>query len=209
MAFEALTRLFHSRRWDEIVFWALDLEMSGLHPGTDRILSVGMVPIRGGVIRYGERFQSLVRPPELEGLSQEGLRAHHLLPGDIAHAPGIGEVLPEVDRRLREGALLLHFAELDLAFLRNAYRRCGLKWPKPRLVDTMNLLLDLQEEFGLTYLFISHDLAVVKYMADEILVMSGGEIVERGSSEEIYARPQHPYTRQLLGAIPRGVVTTA
>ena len=73
----------------------------------------------------------------------------------------------------------------------------------------LNLLLDLQEEFGLTYLFISHDLAVVKYMADEILVMSGGEIVERGSSEEIYARPQHPYTRQLLGAIPRGVVTTA
>ncbi len=69
----------------------------------------------------------------------------------------------------------------------------------------LNLLLDLQEEFGLTYLFISHDLAVVKYMSDEILVMSEGEIVERGSSEEIYARPQHPYTQQLLGAIPRGL----
>ncbi len=68
----------------------------------------------------------------------------------------------------------------------------------------LNLLLDLQEEFGLTYLFISHDLAVVKYMADEILVMNQGEIVERGSAEEIYARPQHPYTQQLLGAIPRG-----
>jgi peptide/nickel transport system ATP-binding protein len=71
----------------------------------------------------------------------------------------------------------------------------------------LNLLLDLQEEFGLTYVFISHDLAVVKYMADEILVMNQGEIVERGSSEEIYARPQHPYTQQLLGAIPRGLVT--
>ncbi len=70
----------------------------------------------------------------------------------------------------------------------------------------LNLLLDLQEEFGLTYVFISHDLAVVKYMSDEILVMSQGEIVERGSSEEIYARPQHPYTKQLLGAIPRGLV---
>ena len=69
----------------------------------------------------------------------------------------------------------------------------------------LNLLLDLQEEFGLTYLFISHDLAVVKYMADEILVMSHGEIVERGEAEEIYARPQHPYTQQLLGAIPRGL----
>ena len=70
----------------------------------------------------------------------------------------------------------------------------------------LNLLLDLQEEFGLTYVFISHDLAVVKYMADEILVMSQGEIVERGSSDDIYNRPQHPYTRQLLGAIPKGHV---
>ncbi len=73
----------------------------------------------------------------------------------------------------------------------------------------LNLLLDLQEEFGLTYVFISHDLAVVKYMADEIVVMSEGEIVERGSSEEIYARPKHPYTQQLLGAIPRGLSVTA
>src|SRR6478609_6210610 len=69
----------------------------------------------------------------------------------------------------------------------------------------LNLLLDLQEEFGLTYVFISHDLAVVKYMADDILVMNRGEIVERGSAEAIYANPQHPYTQQLLAAIPRGV----
>ena len=69
----------------------------------------------------------------------------------------------------------------------------------------LNLLLDLQEEFGLTYVFISHDLAVVKYMADDILVMNQGEIVERGTSEEIYARPQHLYTKQLLSSIPRGL----
>jgi peptide/nickel transport system ATP-binding protein len=68
----------------------------------------------------------------------------------------------------------------------------------------LNLLLDLQEEFGLTYVFISHDLAVVRYMADEILVMSQGEIVERGSASDIYANPQHEYTQKLLGAIPRG-----
>ena len=72
----------------------------------------------------------------------------------------------------------------------------------------LNLLLDLQEEFGLTYVFISHDLAVVKYMADDILVMSQGEIVERGSSDDIYNQPQHAYTRQLLGAIPRGLDET-
>ncbi|HSH88800.1 MAG TPA: dipeptide ABC transporter ATP-binding protein, partial [Ramlibacter sp.] len=70
----------------------------------------------------------------------------------------------------------------------------------------LNLLLDLQEEFGLTYVFISHDLAVVKYMADDILVMNQGEIVERGTSEEIYSNPRHPYTQQLLAAIPRGFV---
>jgi peptide/nickel transport system ATP-binding protein len=69
----------------------------------------------------------------------------------------------------------------------------------------LNLLLDLQEEFGLTYVFISHDLAVVKYMADDILVMNQGEIVERGSSDAIYNHPQHAYTRQLLGAIPKGL----
>ena len=69
----------------------------------------------------------------------------------------------------------------------------------------LNLLLDLQEEFGLTYVFISHDLAVVKYMADDILVMHRGEIVERGSSQEIYAHPHHPYTIQLLNATPRGL----
>ena len=68
----------------------------------------------------------------------------------------------------------------------------------------LNLLLDLQDEFQLTYIFISHDLAVVKYMADEILVMSQGEVVEAGAAETIYAAPAHPYTRQLLAAIPRG-----
>jgi peptide/nickel transport system ATP-binding protein len=73
----------------------------------------------------------------------------------------------------------------------------------------LNLLLDLQEEFDLTYLFISHDLAVVKYMADDILVMNQGEIVERGDSAQIYANPRHPYTRQLLAAIPRGHAAVA
>ncbi|MDE2049169.1 MAG: ABC transporter ATP-binding protein, partial [Betaproteobacteria bacterium] len=70
--------------------------------------------------------------------------------------------------------------------------------------QVLNLLLDLQEEFGLTYVFISHDLAVVKYMADDILVMNRGEVVEHGPAEAVYANPQHDYTRKLLAAIPRG-----
>ena len=60
-------------------------------------------------------------------------------------APAFHEVLPEVDRRLREGVLLLHFRRLDLAFLRAGYRRCGLPWPRPPLVDTVALLLRLHE----------------------------------------------------------------
>ncbi len=68
----------------------------------------------------------------------------------------------------------------------------------------LNLLLDLQDEFGISYIFISHDLAVVKYMADDILVMNAGEIVERGAAEVIYRNPQHEYTKKLLGSIPRG-----
>ena len=69
----------------------------------------------------------------------------------------------------------------------------------------LNLLLDLQEEKGLAYLFISHDLAVVKYMSDEILVMCEGEVVERGEPEALFRAPQHDYTKKLLGAIPRGI----
>jgi peptide/nickel transport system ATP-binding protein len=68
----------------------------------------------------------------------------------------------------------------------------------------LNLLLDLQDEFGMSYIFISHDLSVVKYMADDMLVMSNGEIVERGLSEAIYENPQHDYTKRLLSSIPRG-----
>jgi peptide/nickel transport system ATP-binding protein len=68
----------------------------------------------------------------------------------------------------------------------------------------LNLLLDLQDEFGMTYVFISHDLAVVKYMADDMLVMNQGAIVEQGSADAIYENPQNEYTRRLLTAIPRG-----
>ena len=66
----------------------------------------------------------------------------------------------------------------------------------------LNLLQDLQDEFQISYIFISHDLAVVKYMADQVMVMHDGEIVELANSDELYRAPQHPYTSQLLAAIP-------
>ncbi len=69
--------------------------------------------------------------------------------------------------------------------------------------QVLNLLQDLQDEFHMSYLFISHDLAVVHYMSDQVLVMHEGEVVEAGDADAVYANPQHPYTRRLLSAIPK------
>jgi peptide/nickel transport system ATP-binding protein len=66
----------------------------------------------------------------------------------------------------------------------------------------LELLQQLQDETAMSYLFISHDLAVVKRMADEVMVMKDGEVVEAGAAEEIYSEPKHPYTRALLASIP-------
>src|SRR6266478_7057665 len=70
--------------------------------------------------------------------------------------------------------------------------------------QVLNLLQDLQDEYGLSYIFISHDLALVKYMADQVMVMNEGEVVEVANSDDIYRSPQHPYTKKLLSSIPQG-----
>jgi peptide/nickel transport system ATP-binding protein len=66
----------------------------------------------------------------------------------------------------------------------------------------INLLLDLQEERGLAYMFVTHDLSVVKYISDDIMVMYLGQMVEKASSDELFQNPLHPYTKALLSAIP-------
>jgi peptide/nickel transport system ATP-binding protein len=75
--------------------------------------------------------------------------------------------------------------------------------------QVLNLLKDLQDEFGLAYVFISHDLAVVRFISDEVLVMKNGQVVEQASAEQILHAPQQEYTRRLLGAVPRGYVAEA
>jgi peptide/nickel transport system ATP-binding protein len=68
--------------------------------------------------------------------------------------------------------------------------------------QVLNLMMDLQDRFGLSYLFVSHDLAVINLMCDDVIVLQHGQVVEAGSADEIFQRPQHTYTQALLAAIP-------
>ncbi len=129
-----------AQRWTEITFWALDLETSGLDARRDEILAIGMVPIRAGAVRWGERFSSLVRPVRPGAALGEGLAAHHLLPGEVAGGLALREALDQVLGRLEGGVLLVHCAALDLAFLRAACASSGRTWPAVPVVDTEALL---------------------------------------------------------------------
>lgn len=132
---------FSSPAWDSVVYWALDLETGGLDSATGAVLAVGMVPVREGLVRLGESYYSLVRPEDGREIDPESVRAHQLVWGEVREAPQISAVLPEIDRRLREGVLLVHHRALDVAFLRGAFGRAGMRWPKPPVVDTVDLLL--------------------------------------------------------------------
>jgi peptide/nickel transport system ATP-binding protein len=72
--------------------------------------------------------------------------------------------------------------------------------------QVLNLLIKLREEFKFTYIFISHDLSVVKFMSDRMVVMNKGKIEEMGIADEIYNNPQQEYTKKLIAAIPKGNV---
>lgn len=133
--------LWPSPAWDEVVYWSLDLETGGLDPRRDPIVAVGMVPVRAGTIRLGESYQSLVRTNGSGGISAASVRTHQLVPGEVRDAPPLAEVLREIDRRLADGVLLVHQAAIDVRFLRRAHRETRLRWPAPKVVDTVDLLL--------------------------------------------------------------------
>lgn len=134
---------FSSPPWESVTYWALDLETGGLDPRRDPIIAVGMLPVRAGRIRLGESYRTLVRPADGRPIDPESVRAHQLVWGEVKDAPAVAEVLPEVDRRLGDGVLLVHHRGIDVAFLKDAYRRSGLRWRSPPVVDTVDLLVKL------------------------------------------------------------------
>jgi len=140
---------------------------------------------------------------------------------------GIGASTAEREQRARD--LLVKVGLDDRAFAkyphefsggqrqRVAIARCLTLNPEVLVLDeavsaldvsvqaqVLNLLKDLQDELGLAYIFISHDLAVVRFISDEVLVMKDGEVVEQASADTILRAPQQEYTKRLIGAVPRG-----
>jgi DNA polymerase-3 subunit epsilon len=133
--------LFSSPPWDSVVYWALDLETGGLDATTDAILAVGMTPIRAGTIRLGEAYATLVRPEDGRNIDPRSVQAHQLVWGEVKEAPPVEEVLPEVARRIEEGAMLVHHQGIDVEFLKRAFKRKGMRWPAPPVIDTVELLI--------------------------------------------------------------------
>lgn len=135
------------RPWQELDHWALDLETTGLDPRRDEILSIGLVPIRGGVIRWGKRVYRRVRPRG-DGAS-DAVLVHGLLPDDVGDAILVAEMVTDLAERLAGCVLVVHWSRLDVELLRRAFRRQRVRWPKPRIVDTATLLVKLDRRRSL------------------------------------------------------------
>jgi ABC-type oligopeptide transport system ATPase subunit len=166
-------------------------------------------------IVFQDPFSSLNPRMTIGAAIREGLTIHRLAEGSAADNR-VRQLLEEVGLRAEYASRYPHeFSGGQRQ--RIAIARCLTMKPDVLICDEavsaldvsvqaqlLNLLQDLQDEFRMSYLFISHDLAVVRYMADEVMVMNRGEIVEIAPSDAIYARPQHPYTRELVAAMPQG-----
>ena len=162
-----------------------------------RIIALIDAPSQGELLIEGQRVDiNASRPgPELRSKVQMVFQNPY---GSLNPRQKIGDVLTET---------LVINTDVPAA-----ERRDRARFPRPDepvsaldlsvQAQVLNLLADLQDELGLTYVFVSHDLSVVRYIADEVMVISEGEAVEQGSRDAIFANPTHPYTRQLFAATP-------
>ncbi len=164
-------------------------------------------------IVFQDPYSSLNPRMRVRDIVAEGWRVHGEAPGD----PG-----ERVERLLtRVGLSADAAARYPHEFSGGQRQRVGIARAialSPRLVvadepvsaldvsvqaQILNLLRDIQEEYGIAYLFVSHDLRVIRHVSDEVAVMYLGKIMERGASADLFREPIHPYTRSLLSAVPR------
>ena len=147
----------------------------------------------------------------------EPMKVHGLFNSENERKEKVIEILERV------GLLAEHYSRYPHEFSGGQRQRIGIARTvalNPKLIvcdesvsaldisvqaQVLNLLNELKENFGFTYIFISHDLAVVKYMADQLLVMNKGEIEEIGEADNIYTNPKKEYTKKLINAIPKGL----
>ena len=146
---------------------------------------IGEAPVVHGLIRASERRDWVIRLLQRVGLDASHIdRYPHQFSGGQRARLGIARALAVQPRLLICDEAV---AALDVSVQ----------------AQVINLLLSLRSEFGLSMLFISHDLDVVRHLSDRVLVMHAGQIVESGATESVYHQPQHAYTRSLLESIPR------
>jgi oligopeptide/dipeptide ABC transporter ATP-binding protein len=182
-------------------------DILGLHRGVLRALRLRMQFI------FQDPYESLNPRMKVEEIVGEGLEVHRIARGK-EKSRRVSELLKKVGLHPQDAQRYPH------EFSGGQRQRIGIARAislNPELIvadepvsaldvsiqaQILNLLMDLRDQLGLTYLFISHDLRVVKYISDRIAVMYMGKIVEMGSSEDLFKRPLHPYTQVLLKAIP-------
>jgi len=166
-------------------------------------------------IIFQDPYSSLNPRMMVSEIIQEGMAAHQIGSGKSDRAERIRELIPKVGldpdmihryphefsggQRQRIGIARCLAVEPEFLVCDEATSALDVSVQ----AQILNLLKNLQTEFDLTYLFITHDLSIVEYFADEVMVMYLGRIVERGMAEEIFDNFKHPYTKALLSAIPR------